>query len=75
MAWMEKAILDLSTAQYEPKVSEIVRDFVRENTWNTPFVIKTGNDLRLRAQVTMILDEITYHTVWDEDQIEVLQVG
>ena len=43
MAWMEKAILDLSTAQYEPKVSEIVRDFVRENTWNTPFVIKTGN--------------------------------
>jgi hypothetical protein len=75
MAWMEKATLDLSNAQYEPKVSQIVREFVSENTWNTPFIIKTGKDIKIRAQVTMILDEITYHTKWDDEEIEVLQVG
>ena len=75
MAWLEKATLDLSNAQYEPRVSEIVREFVSENTWNTPFIIKTGNDVGVRAKVTMILDEITYHTKWDDDQIEVLKVG
>lgn len=75
MGWLEKATLDLSNAQYEPRVSEIVREFVSENTWNTPFIIKTGNDVGVRAKVTMVLDEITYHTKWDEDQIEVLQVG
>ena len=54
MAWMEKATLDLSNAQYEPRVSEIVRDFVMENTWNTPFIIKTGRDIGVRAKVTMM---------------------
>jgi len=75
MAWLEKATLDLSNAQYEPRVSEIVREFVSENTWNTPFIIKTGYDVGVRAKVTMVLDEITYHTKWDDDQIEVLKVG
>ena len=75
MGWLEKATLDLSNAQYEPRVSEIVREFVSENTWNTPFIIKTGNDVGVRAKVTMVLDEITYYTKWDEDQIEVLKVG
>ena len=75
MGWLDKATLDLSNAQYEPRVSEIVREFVSENTWNTPFIIKTGNDVGVRAKVTMVLDEITYHTKWDEDQIEVLKVG
>ena len=75
MGWLEKATLDLSNAQYEPRVSEIVREFVSENTWNTPFIIKTGNDVGVRAKVTMVLDEITYYTKWDEDQIEVFKVG
>jgi len=75
MAWLEKATLDLSNAQHEPRVSEIVREFVSENTWNTPFIIKTGTDVKVRAQVTMMLDEITYDTKWDDDEIQVLQVG
>lgn len=75
MAWLEKAKLDLSNHHYEPEVSKIVREFVSENTWNTPFIIKTGTNVKVRAQVTMILDEITYHTKWDDDEIEVLQVG
>ena len=42
MGWLEKATLDLRNAEYEPKVTDIVREFVMENTWNTPFIIKTN---------------------------------
>jgi len=75
MAWLEKAVLDVSNDQYEPKLSSIVKEFVTENAWNTPFIIKTGTDVGVRAKVTMVLDDITFHTVWDDDQIEVLKVG
>lgn len=75
MAWLEKATLDLSNAQYEPKVTKLVQDFVMENAWNTPFIIKTGTDTGVRAQVTMVLDTTTQHTLWRDDEIEVLKVG
>ena len=39
MAWLEKATLDLTNAQHEDKVCEIVKDFVIENHWNTPFIM------------------------------------
>ena len=46
-----KAVLDVTNAHYEPKVrKKIVKDFVIENYWNTPFIIKTGRDVKVRAQ-------------------------
>ena len=50
MAWLEKAVLDVTNAHYEPQLGKIVKDFVIENYWNTPFIIKTGRDVKVRAQ-------------------------
>jgi hypothetical protein len=74
MAWLEKAILDVSNAHYEPKLGEIVKDFISENYWNTPFIIKTGRDVKVRATVTMVLDRHTSHTKWRDDEIEIVEV-
>ena len=46
-------------SQHEDKVCEIVKDFVIENHWNTPFIIKTGtmrHNTKVRSDVTMTLD-------------------
>lgn len=77
MAWLEKAKLDLTNAQFEPNVKTIVEDFVRENMWNTPFVIKTGTmreNPKVRSTVTMVLDRMAIHTKWVDDEIEVVEV-
>jgi hypothetical protein len=77
MAWLEKAQLDLTNAQFEPNVKTIVEDFVRENMWNTPFIIKTGTmreNPEVRNTVTMVLDRMTVHTKWEDDEIEVVEV-
>jgi len=75
VAWLDKATLDLTNAHYEPNVSGIVKDFVMENTWNTPFIIRTGNDTLVRARVTMILDTLQIkHSKWEDDEIEIVEV-
>jgi GDP-D-mannose dehydratase len=68
------ATLDLSNAEYETRVPEIVTEFCQQNKHNTPFIIKTGTDTRVRAFVTMTLDRITYSSKWRDDEIEVLEV-
>lgn len=76
MAWLDKAKLDLSNAQFESKenISRTVREFVIENSWNTPFIIKTGTNVTVKTQVTEVLDSITFYTKWDDDEIEILQL-
>ena len=76
MAWLDKAKLDLSNAQFESKenISRTVREFVMENSWNTPFVIKTGTNVNVKTQVTEVLDSITFYTKCNDDEIEVLQI-
>ena len=78
MAWLEKATLDLTNAQHEEKVCEIVKDFVIENHWNTPFIIKTGtmrHNTKVRSDVTMTLDSMgIYLTKWRDDEIEIVKV-
>ena len=78
MAWLEKATLDLTNAQYEDRVCEIVKDFVMDNYWNTPFVIKTGNirnNTKVRSDVTMTLDSRgVFLTKWRDDEIEIVKV-
>lgn len=75
MAWLEKATLDLTNAKFESNVSGIVKDFVMENTWNTPFIIKTGDDVGVRSKVTMVLDTLQIKmSKWRDDEIEVVDV-
>ena len=77
MAWLEKATLDLTTAQFEPNVKSIVEDFVRENMWNTPFIIKTGTmkeNPNVRNEVTMVLDRMARNTLWEDSEIEVIEI-
>jgi hypothetical protein len=74
MGWLEKATLDLSNAQYEPNVSNIVKDFVMENTWNTPFIIKTGNNQEVKRKVHDVLYDMTSYTKEDECEFEVINV-
>ena len=74
MAWLEKAVLDVTNAHYEPQLGKIVKDFVIENYWNTPFIFKTGRDVKVRATVTMVLDEYTHNSKWREDEIEIVKV-
>jgi len=78
MAWLEKAILDLTNAQYAPEsqITEDVKDFVIENTWNTPFVIKVGRNNHIKSIVLCLLDTMNVYTVIDEDEdeIEVVQI-
>jgi len=77
MAWLEKATLDLTTAQFEPNVKSIVEDFVRENMWNTPFIIKTGTmkeNPNVRNEVTMVLDRMALNTLWEDSEIEVIEI-
>ncbi len=75
MGWLEKATLDLSNAQHEPKVTDIVKEFVMENTWNTPFIIKTGNNPIVKNKVNEVLyDAMISNTVSTDDGIEVLDV-
>lgn len=75
MGWLDKATLDLTNAHYEPNVSSIVKDFVMENTWNTPFIIKTGTDVAVRSRVTMVLDTLQIkHSKWEDDEIEIVEV-
>jgi hypothetical protein len=78
MAWLEKATLDLTNAQFEPNVKIIVEDFVKENMWNTPFIIKTGtmkDNPDVTNTVSTVLDRMMiHHTIWDYNQIEVVEV-
>lgn len=75
MAWLEKAVLDISNAHYEPRLNEIIKDFIMENTWNTPFIIKTGSDAKVRATVSNVLDNsLISHTFWRENEIEIVDV-
>lgn len=76
MAWLEKAILDLSNAQYAPEsqITADVKDFVMENTWNTPFVIRVGRNNEIKSKVLCLLDTMNVYTVLDEDEIEVVQI-
>ena len=74
MGWLEKATLDLSNAEYEPKVTDIVREFVMENTWNTPFIIKTGRNPNVKNKVNEVLYTMTSNTICTDEEIEVLDV-
>lgn len=74
MGWLEKATLDLRNAEYEPKVTDIVREFVMENTWNTPFIIKTGRNPNVKNKVNEVLYTMTSNTICTDEEIEVLDV-
>jgi hypothetical protein len=74
MGWLEKATLDLSNAQYEPNVTNIVKDFVMENTWNTPFIIKTGHNQEIKRKVHDVLYVMTSYTTECEDEFEIIDV-
>lgn len=76
MAWLEKATLDLTNAQFasENQITEDVKDFVIENTWNTPFVIRVGRNNDIKSKVLCLLDTMHAYTVLDEDEIEVVQI-
>jgi hypothetical protein len=74
MGWLEKATLDLRNAEYEPKVTDIVREFVMENTWNAPFIIKTGRNPNVKNKVNEVLYTMTSNTICTDEEIEVLDV-
>jgi len=74
MGWLEKATLDLRNAEYEKKVTDIVREFVMENTWNTPFIIKTGRNPNVKNKVNEVLYTMTSNTICTDEEIEVLDV-
>jgi hypothetical protein len=45
-----------------------------ENTWNTPFIIKTGNNQEVKRKVHDVLYDMTSYTKEDECEFEVINV-